>query len=282
MAGVLKKGEKLFPEKVDIFAPEVKEIYYEGNLELLEKPSLAVVGSRKCTAYGKKIAGEIGKVMGNAGAAVVSGLARGIDTEAHIGAVGTEGGTIAVVAGGIDQFYPSENRELQKKIASDGLIISLKPPGYRCKPYDFPIRNRIISAISDGVAIMEATSRSGALITAECAVEQGKNVYALPGNISSVYSFGTNTLIKEGATPIVSIDDMINDYGLSSKLDEDKYAPLGDREMRIVEALREYGELTIEQLYKKTNIHPYDLNGILTVLEIKGVVFSAMGKFFVC
>lgn len=281
MVGILEKRDKLFPEKVRIFTPDVDRIYYEGNLELLKKTAVAVVGSRKCTPYGRKISGEIGKKLGNAGITVVSGLARGIDTESHIGAVNTPGKTIAVVAGGTDQFYPPENRDLQRKIADEGLLLSLKPPGYKCRPFDFPIRNKVISAISDSVVIVEATSRSGALITAECAMEHGKDVYALPGNITSIYSFGTNTLIKEGAIPLVVVDDLLRDFGKNVYINVEKNLNLGNDETLVIDVLREYGEMTIEEIYHKTNIHPLDLNGIMTVLEIKGIVFSAMGKFFV-
>ena len=281
MVRVLEKKDEFFLDKLKMFTPEVDRIYYEGNLKLLDNDIAAVVGSRKCTPYGKKVSYEIGKRLGSAGITIISGLARGIDTESHVAAVDTSGSTIAVVAGGIDQFYPSENRELQKKIGREGLILSLKPPGYKCRPYDFPIRNKIISALADSVAIIEATSRSGALITAECAMEYGKNVYALPGNITSIYSFGTNMLIKEGANPIVVVDDLLSDFGKDAYINEEKYLSLGEDEILIVNVLKEHGEMTVEEIYHKTNIHPLDLNGIMTVLEIKGVVFSAMGKFFV-
>lgn len=281
MEGYLSKEDKRYPEKLRQFAPEVKGIYFQGKPELLEKTAVSVVGSRKCSEYGRVVARNIGNNLAYSDIVLISGLARGIDTEGHIGALEKGGNTIAVVAGGTDIFYPQENKNLQQRIGTDGLLLSLKPKGYKPKPYDFPIRNRVISALADSVVIVEATSRSGALITAECAMEQGKNVYAVPGNITSIYSFGTNNLIKEGAIPLAVPDDIIYDMGITPYIKEESVQNLGKDERLILEVLKENGEMTLDEIFHKTNIHPINLNGIMTVLEIKGFVFCEMGKFLI-
>lgn len=277
----LEKNDLKFPEKIRAFAPEIKTIYYDGNLELLEMPAISVVGSRKCTAYGKTVAKEIGGRAALNDVCVISGLARGIDTAAHIGCLNKGGKTIAVLGGGIDTYYPKENMALQKNIAEDGLLISLNPPGHIARKHDFPIRNRIISALGLSVVVVEAAIRSGALITCECAAEMGKDVYAVPGNITSHYSFGCNQLIRETAIPLVYIDDLFTDLGITTKLDQDYCQSLGGDENRIFNMIKIRGEVTIDELARQTLLKPDEISAILTILEMKGLVFSALGKFFV-
>lgn len=277
----IKRDEKDFPYMIKFFAPETECIYYEGNLELLEMPAVSVVGSRKCTIYGKTVAKEIGGRAAVNDVCVISGLARGIDTAAHTGCLDKRGKTIAVLGGGIDTYYPKENMSLQKKIADDGLLISLNPPGYIAQKYDFPIRNRIISALGKSVVVVEAAIRSGALITCECAVEMGKDVYAVPGNITSHYSFGCNQLIRETAIPLICIDDLFTDLGITTKLDKEYCQSLGGDESRIFNLLKTRGEVTIDEIVRYTLMKPDEVSAILTILEMKGLVFSALGKFFV-
>ena len=182
-------------------------LYAIGNIELLKKQSIAIVGTRKCTDYGKKVAQQISSDITKYNANVISGLAKGIDSYAHIG---SNGKTIAVLGTGVDIIYPKENISLAKEILNKGgLIISEYPIKTEPEKRHFPSRNRIISGIADSVIVVEATEKSGSLITAEFALEQGKNVYAVPGNITSIYSVGTNNLIKEGAIPFTGIDDIL-------------------------------------------------------------------------
>lgn len=189
-----------------IYNPPVV-LFAIGNIELLKEKSIAIVGARQCSNYGKLIAKEIAKQVAWKNINIVSGLARGIDAFAHIGA---DGRTIAVLGSGLDIIYPKENTKLAKNILrTGGTIISeynLRTPPDRL---NFPNRNRIISGISDSVIVIEAKERSGSLITAEFALEQGKDVYAVPGNITSKYSMGTNNLIKEGAIPYTCIRDIL-------------------------------------------------------------------------
>lgn len=280
MRGSIAAGDVNFPPSLKIAAPDVKELYYEGRLDLLRGPCIAVVGSRECTGYGRAVAKNIGKRVAESGAVLVSGLAKGIDGAAHTGALEGGGSTVAVLGNGLDIYYPRENVNLQKNIAKAGLLISEYPGGTKPKPFHFPLRNRIISGISDSVVIVEAGQSSGALITAERAAEQGKRIYAVPGNITSLYSFGTNMLIRENVTPLILVDDVLIDLGIKPKGTASPKG-LGKEEILIYEALRQNGEMTVEDIYHKTNIKPSELSGIMTILEMKGIIFSSLGKFFI-
>lgn len=281
MEGRVSRGEKDFPEKVYQFSPDVKELYYKGNLSLADRISVAVVGSRKCTSYGITVAKEIGRRAARNQVVLVSGLAKGIDTAGHQSILEHGGQTIAVLGGGTDRYYPAENRQLQQKIGSNGLLLSEHPSDYLPRAYDFPKRNRIISALSDSVVVIEAPNRSGALITAEAAEEQGKLVYAVPGNITSHYSFGTNKLIREGATPLILLDDLFVDLGIRPTIQEKNLKQLGSEELCVYQVIVESGELTAEEVSFKAELPIGRAHGILTILEMKGLIFSAMGKFFV-
>lgn len=174
-----------------------------GNKEILNRNSIAIVGSRDCTKYGVKIAEKLAYNLAKQNIIIVSGLARGIDTHSHIGCLKAGGKTIAVVAHGLDMIYPKENRNLAIKILqTGGAIVSEYPVGEKPLPYHFPQRNRIISGMSQGIVIVEAKEKSGALITANLSLEYGRRVFAVPGNIFSENSQGTNKLIKLGAEVI--------------------------------------------------------------------------------
>ena len=281
MEGRVCRGEKDFPEKVYQFSPDVKELYYKGNILLAKGLAIGVVGSRKCTTYGITVTKEIGKRAAHNQVTVVSGLAKGIDTAGHQSVLDHGGKTIAVLGGGTDRYYPAENRQLQRKIGAEGLLLSEHPGDYLPRAFDFPKRNRIISALSDSVVVVEAPVRSGALITAEAAVEQGKQIYAVPGNITSHYSFGTNKLIHEGVMPLILLDDLFTDLGIRPTLPKEKAMELGMEEQIVYQLLLEKGELTAEEISFGAEMAVGKAHGILTILEMKGLIFSAMGKFFV-
>ena len=281
MEGRVCRGEKDFPEKVYQFSPDVKELYYKGNLLLAKESCIAVVGSRKCTTYGITVAKEIGKRAAQNHVVLVSGLAKGIDTAGHQSVLDAGGKTIAVLGGGTDRYYPAENRQLQKKIGAAHLLLSEHPADYLPRAFDFPKRNRIISALSESVVVIEAPNRSGALITAEAAEEQGKQVYAVPGNITSHYSFGTNKLIREGAMPLILLDDLFIDLGIRPEVSDGKLKQLGADELAVYQVILESGEVRAEEIAFAAEMHLGKVHGILTVLEMKGLIFSAMGKFFV-
>lgn len=206
----IKLEDSTYPEKLkEIYNPP-KTIYLIGNEKLLNQKSIAIIGCRECSRYGAENAYKFGYELAKENICVISGFAKGIDTYSHKGAVSAKGKTIAVLGCGLDIIYPPENIELYKQILlQGGAIISEYPLGSKPEKYHFPERNRIISGLSRGVLVIEAKKKSGTMITVDFALEQGREVYAVPGNISSENSYGTNELIKEGAIPVTSINDMI-------------------------------------------------------------------------
>ena len=281
MKDFLQREDRHFPSIVRELLPDIERLYFAGDPSLLQSPSIAAVGSRKCTQYGKTVASGVGRRACEYGVTLVSGLARGIDTAGHSGVLEAGGKTIAVLGGGTEYYYPAENRRLQQQIASEGLLLSFHERTYQPRPFDFPQRNRLIAAISQSIIVVEAGRESGALITAEYGAQYGKNVYAVPGNITSHYSFGTNLLIRDGATALILIDDIFTDMGINKKMVKRTEIELGSQERLILEIIKEGGEVTIEDLHHKTNMKPSEINGIITILEMKGIIFSALGKIFV-
>jgi DNA processing protein len=187
-------------------------IYYRGRLQFISRPSVAMVGTRVPTAYGRKVCSVLAGELSTAGLTVVSGLARGIDSVAHEAALAGQGSTIAVIATGMDKVYPPENRELLRQIAKEGLVISEYPLGTKSHPGLFPQRNRIIAGLSLGTLVVEADSRSGSLITSDAALEAGRDVFAVPGPITSPKSRGALELIKQGAKLVTGTSDILEEY----------------------------------------------------------------------
>lgn len=278
MTNVIEEKNENYPIKIKECLSDYKPIYYRGNLSLLDKPSIAIVGSRKASSYGKSCARALAKCAVEYGAVVVSGLALGIDYEAHSACLENGGETIAVLANGVDVFYPKRNQALQKRIEETGLLLSEYEDGTRAQRYTFPVRNRIISAISDAIVIVEAGSRSGSLITAECAQEQGKEVYSIPGNITSPGSLGTNKLIRDGAVPLINFDELFEDLGLSKTNKKINQIFLSKTESRVLEVVKSGSELSIEQIRHIIDIDLAEINAIITILEMKGLIFCEMGK----
>ena len=278
MTNVIEEKNENYPIKIKECLSDYKPLYYRGNLSLLDKPSIAIVGSRKASSYGKSCARALAKCAVEYGAVVVSGLALGIDYEAHSACLENGGETIAVLANGVDVFYPKRNQALQKRIEETGLLLSEYEDGTRAQRYTFPVRNRIISAISDAIVIVEAGSRSGSLITAECAQEQGKEVYSIPGNITSPGSLGTNKLIRDGAVPLINFDELFEDLGLSKTNKKINQIFLSKTESRVLEVVKSGSELSIEQIRHIIDIDLAEINAIITILEMKGLIFCEMGK----
>lgn len=204
-------NSKYYPEKLKNINGKPRELYCLGNLELLNYKSIAVIGSRNYSNYGKRAAMEFSYNLAKENICIVSGMARGIDSFAHEATLKAKGKTIAVLGSGLDVIYPKENIKLYEDIIkNDGLIISEYPLGTPPRKQNFPARNRIISGLSDGVLVIEARKNSGTNITVDFALEQGKDVFVIPGDIYSKTSDGTNFLIKEGAIPVTSFKDIIN------------------------------------------------------------------------
>lgn len=210
---ILIQDEEYPKQLKNIYDPPIK-IYVLGNRKLLNQCGIAIVGTRKASEYGKKVALQFAKDLSQKGINVISGLALGIDTYAHLGTLqqNSIGKTIAVLGSGLDNIYPKQNIELAKQIIkNDGCLISEYPVGTKPEKQNFPQRNRIISGLSDGVLIVEAAEKSGALITADFALEQGREIFAVPGSVFSNTSIGTNNLIKQGARLVTKFEEILEE-----------------------------------------------------------------------
>lgn len=202
---------KIYSQKLSKIYDYPIVLYAKGNVDLLNSNSISIVGCRNCSEYGKKVAEKFSYMLAKKNFTIVSGMARGIDSYAHKGALMAKGNTIAVLGSGIDYIYPKENKNLYKNILdNNGLIISEHSLDTKPIPEYFPQRNRIISGLANKILVVEATKNSGSIITASFAIEQGKNVYAVPGNITSNNSSGTNELIKDGAILVCSLEDILD------------------------------------------------------------------------
>jgi DNA processing protein len=268
-------------------APPV--LYLKGSLTDQDRRAVAVVGSRNSSRYGLICAETIARGLAARGITVVSGMARGIDSAAHLGALRQKGRTIAVLGSGIDVIYPSENRPLFAEIVENGAVISEFPFGTEPEMTNFPKRNRIISGMSLGVVIAEASPNSGALITAKLALEQNREVFAVPGNITSMRSRGTHTLIREGAKLVESAEDVIEELafalgdpahreggGKPIPLPED----LSDTERTVLRCV-ESGPVSIEAIIEGSGFRSQDVLAILLDLELRGLVKQISGNNFI-
>lgn len=282
-AELVVTGEAGYPSSLANVEAPPPVIYIKGRAELADRPIVAIVGARNGSAIGQKFTRQIATELGMEGIVVASGLARGIDTAAHRAAL--ERGTIAVLAGGIDNIYPPENAELHEAIGEEGLLLSERPPGFKPRGQDFPRRNRLISGISLGVAVVEAAKRSGSLITARFAGEQGREVFAVPGSPLDPRAAGTNALLKDGATLITNAADIVE--ALSSIMGRppappraleaaDEHAtpePLPDIEQsereRVLSALGP-SPIDIDELIRATGIAARKVQIVLLELDLAG------------
>jgi len=256
-------------------------LYVKGELKQQDKNAVAVVGSRRCSPYGREFARRLASCLAEAGVTVVSGLARGIDTEAHLGAL-EAGRTIAVLGSGMDRIYPPENYRLAQRIASSGAVLSEFPLGTPPERWNFPVRNRVISGLSLGVVVVEASAKSGALITARLALEQGRTVFAVPGVVGSLFSQGTHRLIKEGAKLVEGPEDVLEEIMPQLEFPE-RGKPLQgfspDEEM-VLEILRE-GPKHVDELLRILKLEASSLNPLLMGLELKGIVKQLPGRIYI-
>ena len=277
----MTSGQPVYPALLKEIRDYPKELYYIGDPKLLEEKCVSVVGSRKTNQYGRSTAYSFGKALGQRGITVVSGMAVGIDTCAHEGALQEKGNTAAVLACGLDLCYPPRNRELKEKIESAGIVLSEYPPGTAAQRYYFPQRNRIISGLSPLTVVVQAGNRSGALITAELAADQGRDVGAVPGNIDSEYNLGSNKLLREGAFALTGVQDLLEASGVSVLSEPEAERLLSDEEKQLYFLLCSHGEMSLDQLafYLKKPVN--EVGSLAIVMEMKGIVFSAMGKVFI-
>jgi DNA processing protein len=246
-------------------------------MEVLGRPAVAIVGARACSPYGAQVARMLGRELAAAGLVVVSGLARGVDGEAHRGALDAGGVTVAVLGCGIDRDYPAAHTELARRICGRGLVVSEYEPGVEPAPWRFPARNRIIAGLAAATVIVEARERSGALITADFALEDGREVFAVPGEITGTLSRGTNRLLCQGATPLTTADDVLDLFGLTASK---RHRPpvLGADATAALSRLAD-GAASADQLARATGIEPGPLAAALAELELAGLIAEADGCY---
>lgn len=278
---ILKCGEPDFPAVFQQMADPPPQIFVEGSPleELLPRPRLAIVGSRKISAYGKTVTARLAGELAELGVIIVSGLAFGVDAVAHRAALEAGGTTIAVLACGVDRPYPAANQRLGRDlIKQGGALVSEYPPGSIPYKQNFIARNRLVSAFSNGVLITEAAQKSGSLHTARFALEQGREVLAVPGNITSETSVGTNNLIKTGASVVMSAADILHALGWDQLAKKSAAAPRGGTpaEQCIVDLLQA-GIDDGEALMAESMLAVDTFNQALTMLEITGKV-RALGN----
>ncbi|MBQ9061000.1 MAG: DNA-processing protein DprA [Firmicutes bacterium] len=256
-------GQPLYPALLKEIKDHPKTLYYIGRAELLKERCVSVIGSRTTTVYGRNTAVGIAKALAECGIAVVSGMAAGIDSCAHRGALEAGGKTIAVLGTGVDLCYPKDNLALKGSIEEKGLVLSEYPPGTEAAPYRFPQRNRIISGLSELTVVVQARLRSGALITAELAADQGREVLAVPGNIDSQYNMGSNRLIREGVPAVTSVEDVLDFLGLVRSPSE-VYKRLSQTEGQVYRMLEQGGEMSADEMSFHLSCSPAYLLPILS------------------
>lgn len=207
------QADIFYPKKLNhIYAPPAKLYMLGENEAIFQMPSVAIIGCRECSNYGAKIAYQFAYELAKKGICVISGLAKGIDAYAHKGAVAAKGATIAVLGSGFEHIYPKENELLCKQILENrGILLTEYEPKVKPIPTNFPARNRIISGLANGILVVEAKQKSGTLITVDYGLEQGKEIFAIPGNITSNNSYGTNDLIKQGAKMVTNVQEIIEE-----------------------------------------------------------------------
>ena len=265
-----------YPQKLNNY-PKMPEILFaKGNLPDAKKPTAAIVGARACSPYGRIQAFRYAKILSSAGVQIISGMAYGIDAEAHKGAL--EGGTptYAVLAGGVDICYPSGNRPLYARILREnGGILSEQPPGMRARNYFFPARNRIISGLADLVLIVEAREKSGSLITAQWALDQGKIVYAVPGPVNEALSMGCHKLIYDGAGIAYSPEILLRELGFNceNKVKSPEKNDLGlASDLKLVYSCLDLRPKSTDFLIQKTGLPPEKIGSLLLELKLSGLV----------
>lgn len=276
--GYLGRSDTDFPPLLAAVHDPPPGLYLRGGAEaaLLSRRAVAIVGARACSGYGRSVARSLARELAAAGLVVVSGMARGIDGEAHRGALEAEGVTVAVLGCGIDRDYPASHAELARRIGERGLLVSEYGPGLEPAPWRFPARNRIVAGLAAATVVVEARERSGALITADFALEEGREVFAVPGEITSTLSAGTNALIRLGATPLLTAADVLFSYGIEPS-PAGEAAPEGDA-AAVLARLAEQ-PLGADELARLVELDAGSLAAALTELELRGLIVADDGLY---
>jgi len=271
-----RAGERAFPPTLARVPTPPRHLYTLGDRGTLDRPCVAIVGTRYPSEYGVRVTRQLSATLANAGICVISGLAQGIDAVAHQSALANQGATVAVLGGGIDKIYPTRNRALYHRIAHEGMIVSEFEPGHPHFPGCFPRRNRLIAGLASVTIVVEAGIKSGALITANYAVDMGRMVAAIPGPIDAPSSAGTNQLLRDGAHVIASVDDALTLVDLATPHETPEPDPpspetLDANQQRLLSALANE-TLSPDALAVRSNLAPHHMLATLTSLELLGMV----------
>jgi DNA processing protein len=271
------RGEPDFPARLRAIHDPPVGLFVRGEtpLSLLDRTCVAVVGARACSTYGTAVALTFGRELAAAGVVVISGLARGVDAAAHRGALDA-GATVAVLGCGIDRDYPRAHANLASQIAATGLLLSEYPPGVEPAPWRFPARNRIVAGLAAATVVVEARERSGALITADLALEEGREVLAVPGEITSRLSHGTNALLRLGATPATCVDDVLAAVGVEPAR---AFPPEFDARLEAVRTVVADAPVSVDELAVRAGLEPGEAAAALAELELLGIVREADGRY---
>lgn len=270
-----------YPANLRLIYDPPPVLFYQGQWDHNDSQAFAIVGSRRATVYGRKVAEQFSSELAKNGFVIVSGLARGIDSAAHQGCLTAGGRTIAVLGSGSDVIYPRENIKLAEQIKENGIIVTEYPPGTPPWKGNFPARNRIIAGLSLGVLIVEAAVKSGALITADFALESGREVFAIPGPITSPNSKGTNNLIKQGAKLVDQVGDILEEFSIPEEdavsFEQPNLFKMTPDEQAIYDCLS-WEPLRIEELIEKTGWTASKVQTVLTFLELNGLIEQLPGR----
>lgn len=279
--GIVRIDDADYPTHLRSIKDAPEMMYYIGDISLIRYPLIAIVGTRRCSPYGRWAAREIASRVARCGVPVISGMAEGIDSAAHWGCLDTGTPTVAVLGTGIDVVFPKSNVELYRRISENGLILSEYRPGEVGLPSHFPRRNRIISGLSKSVIVVEGALKSGSMITAGLALEQGRDVYSLPGNINQPNSMGTNKLISDGAFPILELDGLAELLGIGDCSIRTEISMLSDNEKLILGTVIGCPGSNAEYIALKTGLSVRDAAVISSALELKGYLRSEGQRLYV-
>jgi DNA processing protein len=280
---ILTWDDELYPRRLKEIDQPPPVLYMRGGLKPEDFWSVAVVGTRRVSAYGRQVADELAMFLANNGVTVISGLARGVDAIAHQSAIKAGGRTIAVLGCGVDRIYPPENTQLAEKIIASGAILSDYAPGTPPDASNFPPRNRIISGLSMATVVVEAGQTSGSLITAQFAADQGREVFAVPGNILAPQSKGTNRLIADGAHPMLSAQDLLDILDLrrvTEQREVHKILPSNETEEKLLRVLS-HEPLHMDDIRNQTGLPIERVSATLVMMELKGLVKQVGGMNYV-
>ena len=277
VTAVLCRRDPGYPSLLAELHDPPQNLFVRGEIGVLTDPCVAVVGARSCSAYGAQVARTLARELAATGVVVVSGLARGVDGEAHRGALEGGGRTVAVLGCGIDRDYPRSHAELARRIVASGAVVSEYQPGIEPAPWRFPARNRIIAGLARATVVVEARERSGALITSDFALELGRDVFAVPGDITSALSAGTNDLLRQGAAPLTSVRDVLDALGIDpgpSARTADVSAPAAT-----LLALLGDGARGVDELTRASGMASAEVAAALVELELAGLAAQADGVY---